>query len=310
MTLGTIERDRLRYLKVYKRRARTVITLLVVGLILIILGICLRVTFIFLLALIPIFAGIGVMMARKDFADMYSNKYKLNIIYGLLNKYYDDVSYIKHSFMPLKGVVDSGLFDNKIDRFNKEDVITGTYNGIKFIAFDATLEKKHTEINGKTPIEEYITFFKGRWYEFDLNRSFNTTIIIKEINKFDNFKVDNLKEVQVESYDFSSRFKAYTDNEQMFFYIFTPKVIESVLKLEEIHDGQFMFSLKNNIVNIGINDSKDYLELNLFNEVSEDELKPIEAQISMMAAIINEFNFDGYKYQEENYEDIKNIVEK
>ena len=115
-----------------------------------------------------------------------------------------------------------------------------------------------------------------------------------------------LEKVEVESIDFTDKFMAYALDEHKFFYIFTPVVIENMLELEKIHRGQFMFSLDGNIVNFGINDNKDYLELNLKTAITEESLKVYESQINIMAAIIKEFRFDTYKYQEQTHEQFIN----
>jgi hypothetical protein len=72
-----------------------------------------------------------------------------------------------------------------------------------------------------------------------------------------------------------------------------------MLELEKMHRGQFMFSLDGNIVNIGINDNRDYLELNLKTALTEENIGAYESQINLMAAIIKEFRFDSYKFQQQ-----------
>jgi hypothetical protein len=110
-----------------------------------------------------------------------------------------------------------------------------------------------------------------------------------------------LEKVEVESIDFSDKFMAYAQDEHQFFYIFTPVVVEKMLELEKMHRGRFMFSLDGNIVNFGIDDNKDYLELNLKMPINEESIKAYETQINIMAAIISEFKFDTYKFQPQTH---------
>jgi len=133
-----------------------------------------------------------------------------------------------------------------------------------------------------------------------------TLIRIKEKKRIKEMVTKGLEKVEVESIGFNDKFMAYAQDQHKFFYIFSPIVIEKMVELEKMHRGQFMFSLDGNIVNFGINDSRDYLELNLKISLTEENIKAYESQINMMAAIIKEFRFDSYKFQEQTGEKFVN----
>jgi hypothetical protein len=73
------------------------------------------------------------------------------------------------------------------------------------------------------------------------------------------------------------------------------------MELEKMHKGRFMFSIQGNIINIGIDDNRDYLEVSLKTPITDESIKAYETQINIMAAIISEFRFDTEKYNPVDY---------
>ena len=268
-----------------------------------------------LLGLLAIGVGIGIASSSSGIARKYSRDYKKPIVETLLKKYYDLVQYDERGGLPLAEIYNSGLITRRADRWHMEDLIQGEYHNIGFRTCDVHLEEMHqyTDKDGHTHTE-WITFFRGRWYQFFLNRSFNTSIRIKEKKRIKEMVTKGLEKVEVESIDFTDKFMAYAADEHQFFYIFTPVVIEKMIELEKMHRGKFMFSLQGNIVNFGIDDNRDYLEIGLKQPLVEEKLEAYEMQIGIMAAIIKEFRFDTEKYnptqhQDENIQEINVPIE-
>ena len=200
-----------------------------------------------------------------------------------------------------------GRIDDPIEKASAEDIISGEYKGVIFKSFDVIVLRldnlTKTQYMQSSSFEDlkdipnncYGIIFKGIWFQFVLNRKFDTTIIIKESKYAFAAHDDSLIEVEVESSEFSSKYKVFTSNKQQFFYIFTPVFVEKFMKLDKICNGQIMFSLSGSTVNIGINNNADTLELDLFAPIKE-ALKPIEDQICLAGAIINDFNLASDKF--------------
>ena len=257
---------------------------------------------IMILGLLAIGVGIAISSSRHAIAKKYSRDYKKPLVETLLSKWYDVYSYEEHGRMPLAEIMNSGLLTRRPDRVHMEDLIEGMYHNVQFRTCDVHLEEEHTYTDSKGNTHtEWITFFRGRWYQFFLNRDFDTIIRIKEKKRIKEMITKGLEKVEVESIDFSDKFMAYAQDEHQFFYIFTPVVVEKMMDLERMHKGRFMFSLTGNIVNFGIDDNRDYLEINLKTPITEESLKSYETQINIMAAIISEFRFDTEKYNPVDY---------
>lgn len=307
MTYQELESERLKYLASYKKRGKAGLITMLCGIVVIVAGFLLlkvnsNFKIMIILGFLALGVGIGIFSSKHAIASKYAKNNKQPLVETLLSKWYDDARYDERGGIPVAEIMNSGLLTRRPDRYHMEDLIEGSYHGVSFRTSDAHLEEMHqyTDSKGNTHTE-WITFFRGRWYQFYLNRDLETTIRIKEKKRIKEMITRGLEKVEVESIDFCDKFMAYADNEHQFFYVFTPVVVEKMIELEKMHRGRFMFSIQGNLVNIGIDDNRDYLELNLKMPINEESIKAYETQINIMAAIVSEFKFDSYKFQPQTH---------
>ena len=311
MTFQELEVERQKYLASYKKRGKVGLIVILCAIVTGVGGFLLmnavkqysEVFKIFIvIGVIALIVGISIASSKHSVSSKYSRTFKEPLVNTLVKNWYDDVKYTEHGGIPLAEIMNSGLITRRPDRWHMEDLIEGSFHNVKFRTCDVHLEEEHTYTDSKGNTHtEWITFFRGRWYQFFLNRDFNTTIRIKEKKRIKEMITKGLEKVEVESIDFTDKFMAYAQDEHQFFYIFTPVVVEKMMELERMHKGQFMFSLQGNIVNFGIYDNRDYLELRLKTPINEETIKAYETQVSIMAAIIAEFRFDTEKYNPVDY---------
>jgi len=249
--------------------------------------------------------GIAGVFKANEYNKIYSEKVKNKILLGILEKYYTNCKYEKEKNV-YSEINKSDLLPTDLLVIT-EDFISGEYKDITFKMFDTviyTLNDKtqyyfnnysgDIKDNPLVNIMDGLTF-RGLWLNFTLDRNFNTKIIIKEPRLFTTTHYPKMQEVQVESIDFTSKYKAFALDKQKFFFIFTPSFIEKFMKLDELCNGRIMFSLIDNVINIGIDNDFDCFELDMFED-SKDNIFVLEEQLSIIAAIINEFNFATDKY--------------
>ena len=303
MDFQELEKERQKRLASYKKRGIIALIVILVGILVIALGLLVfGKPVIIALGLLCVGVGMGIFGSKFAIAKRYAREFKKPVVMELLKKNYEVYGYDERGGIPIAEIYNSGLITRRADRWHMEDLIEGMYHNVQFRTSDVHLEEEHTYTDSKGNTHtEWVTFFRGRWYQFFLNRNLETTIRIKEKKRIKEMITKGLEKVEVESIDFTDKFMAYAQDEHKFFYIFTPVVIEKMLELEKMHKGQFMFSITNDIVNVGIYDNKDYLELHLKTPITEESLKKYETQISIMAAIISEFKFDSDKFKEQTY---------
>lgn len=315
MDFEQIEKERKLYLHYYYRRLKIskiviIISLIGISLTTIISLISLffhfyyRYTIFMAIFFIMLLFGILAAYRANEFNKIYSNKVKPKLILSILEKYYTNCNFTRDKDVR-KDILKSNLLPNDIF-IKSEDFISGEFKDISFKMFDTvvyTIEGrrryviepsydmwKDSELAMGTGLS-----FRGLWLNFTLDRNFNTKIIIKEPRLFTTTPYPQMQEVQVESIDFTSKYKAFALDKQKFFFIFTPSFIEKFMKLDELCNGRIMFSLIDNVINIGIDNDFDCFELDMFED-SKDNIFVLEEQLSIIAAIINEFNFATDKY--------------
>ena len=316
MDFEQLEQERQKRLAAYKKRGNTGLIVILCGIIVVVAGFFIMTKtkldspVIMLIGLLAIGVGLGIFSSKYAIAKRYAREFKKPVVEALLKKWYDVYSYDEHGGLPLAEIYNSGLLTRHADRWHMEDCIEGMYHNVQFRTCDVHLEEEHTYTDSKGNTHtEWVTFFRGRWYQFFLNRNMETVIRIKEKKRIKEMVVKGLEKMEVESIGFNDKFMAYAQEDHKFFYIFTPVVIEKMLELEKMHRGQFMFSLDGNIVNFGIYDNRDYLELHLKTPITKESMESYESQINIMAAIIKEFRFDTYKYQEQTGQEyVKNAI--
>ena len=309
MDFEALEAERQKLLAQYKKKHKVGLIVMACGIVTAVGGFfLLKVNgdfgmIVLILGIIAFAVGLGIASSRSAIAKKYSRDYKKPLVETLLKKWYDDATYEEYGGLPLAEIMNSGLLTRRPDRWHMEDLIQGSYHVVSFRTCDVHLEEMHqyTDSKGNTHTE-WITFFRGRWYQFFLNRSFNTVIRIKEKKRIKEMVTRGLNKVEVESIDFTDKFMAYALDEHQFFYIFTPVVVEKMMQLEKMHKGQFMFSLEGNTVNFGIDDNRDYLEIKLKTPLTPEAIENYESQVNIMAAIVSEFRFDTEKYNPVNYD--------
>jgi hypothetical protein len=226
----------------------------------------------------------------KAFRALFKNE----LIHQLFGEKFEDTTYQHLGSIPIERINETKMI-RKPDRFTGEDYLKGSYGQITFEVSDVDLEERVTRSNGKTTTTSYETYFKGRWYIFHLQKKFNEELKISEGSSYQVYKKDLVK-VETESMEFNKKFNVYATTQAFAFYIITPTMIERFLNVEKKHKGSILFYLKDNELHVGINDRKDYLELSIKKEVTDDQIKHIIEDIDLIKVLIHELKLDTDKF--------------
>src|SRR5690606_23503818 len=114
-----------------------------------------------------IFATIGVNKTKP-----FRSKFKSEVITTLLKQKYDDVLYNPTGTIDLGEILSTSLVKHP-DRWQGEDFVSASYNGVPFRVSEFKLEERHVyrDSKGNTRVT-YETYFQGRWYIFKFKRNF------------------------------------------------------------------------------------------------------------------------------------------
>ncbi|MBU1093373.1 MAG: DUF3137 domain-containing protein [Firmicutes bacterium] len=292
--LELIEEKRLKIYKTYKKIRKKALIFLIPAIL-----------FFILFTVQPIFAFIGVILvipAMYFFSVAFKQLQGFRVIIKdelvttLLKEQFEDVFYDQHASIPVSRIVATGMV-KRPDRSTAEDYIKGKYKGVGFEVCDIDFKERveHRDSKGHVTVT-YETYFKGRWYIYTFDRTFDDELRIVEGHGWGISK-KNLVKIDTESIPFNKKFAIFATTQEFGFYHITSSMIEKLLELEKMHRGSILYYFVNNELHIGVNDRKDYMEMSLKKPINEESIKAFMSDIELIPAIINELRLDSSKFK-------------
>jgi hypothetical protein len=287
--------DKLLKFQLLKKKAEQKIMiggiLLVLGLILFVILINYSAFGLFLILPGLVIAGIGFAKfttIRKSF--------KTEVLQGVIESFVEN-----GVFDPFKGlsqsVVYSTEFLKKADRFDSEDFLSGKMDGVSFVSSDVKLQERHVEHTSNGTRTTYVTYFLGRVFRFEFNKSFDGFLQVLEKGK--PTKRRGYQKIKLESVDFNKKFKTYCTSEHAAFYVLTPHFMEALREFEKNNKGKISFSFIDNYLYIGINNFRDTFELKMFRELNEATFNEFKRELFVIQEIVKELKLNNDIFKKE-----------
>jgi hypothetical protein len=231
-----------------------------------------------------VFAGIGF----SNFSSL-SKRFKVEVLTGLVSQFVDDGYFNPNQGLP-QATVYSTEFLKHADRFHSEDFLSGSMDGVKFISSDVKLEERHVQHTKNGTRTYYETFFLGRVFVFDFNKTFEGFLQVLErgrptVNR-------NYSKVKLESIQFNKKFKTYATNDHSAFYVLTPHFMEALMDFEQNNRGTIMFSFIGSSLYIGIDNRRDTFELSMFRALDERIFDEFKRDLLVIQEVIKELNLN------------------
>ncbi|MGD9909094.1 MAG: DUF3137 domain-containing protein [Candidatus Izemoplasmatales bacterium] len=196
----------------------------------------------------------------------------------------------------LKGFDESEVLGSKLrkksDRYHSEDLITGTYEDVRFRSADVHQQDVHS--NGKTTT--VVTVFQGRIYEFDFPKPFYYNLLVLQPMQFRPF--EGYDKIKLESIEFNSNLKVYAKDDHEAFYILTPQFMEKLLKLDREYSDKITFSFLDRKLFIAINSRIDYFDIKPFKPVSQELVNSYKEEFEAMISFIKDLKLNEHLFRE------------
>ncbi|VEU80654.1 DUF3137 domain-containing protein [Haploplasma axanthum] len=222
-----------------------------------------------------VIAGIGSNQQKKFKNEIKNKLIDLDDFSEIKNLTYDANKHIEE-----KTIEEVKILQNP-DRVRGEDLVTGTYKDIYFEVSDIKLSDRDSDGNEHT-------YFEGVWYTFKLPQNFNSTIKVMKMHNFSR----KIFKVETEMYEFNKRFKQYTDNQNLYFKIMKPIFIEKIIELEDKYKSKISFAYINDYFYLAMEDRKEFLKVDLSNEINEKTIKNFKEDIREILQFIDEFYYN------------------
>ncbi len=196
-----------------------------------------------------------------------------------------------------QSVVYATEFLKRADIFHTEDYLSGSIDGVNFESSDVKLQERRqvqTENGTRTVIE---TYFLGRVFRFDFNKSFDGYLQVLEKGK--PTRKRGYKKIKLESVDFNKKFKTFCTSEHTAFYVLTPHLMEALRDFEYKNKGNISFSFIENHLYIGINNFKDTFELKMFRVLNEESFNVFKREMQVIKDVVMELRLNNDIFKKE-----------
>jgi len=231
-----------------------------------------------------VFIGIGMTEFKK-----LSDQFKKEVLVDLISTYVDEGVFQPESGLSISQVY-SSEFLKHADRYHTEDYLSGSMEGVHFESSDVKLEERHVQHTKNGTRTYYETYFLGRMFIFQFNKSFDGYLQVLEGGR----PVSRRKfsKIKMEGVQFNKKFRTYTTNDHSAFYVLTPHLMESMMGFEKNNKGKISFSFIDDKLYIGINNFKDTFELKMFQKIDQALLDEFKRELLVVKEVITELKLN------------------
>jgi hypothetical protein len=246
---------------------------------------------------IPIgFTGIVFLILGLSQFQKLNKTFKKEVITDLVSQLVDNGVFIPERGLSKVEVL-STEFLKRPDRFHTEDYLSGEMDGVRFESSDVKLEERHVQHTKNGTRTYYETYFLGRIFIFDFNKTFEGYLQVLERGR--PYSRRKFEKVKLESIDFNKKFKTYTTNSHSAFYVLTPHFMEALMKFEQKNRGTIQFSFIDSKLYIGINNFKDTFELRMFSKLDESVMNEFKRDLLVIKEVITELKLNNNIFKKE-----------
>lgn len=232
----------------------------------------------------------------------YYDEFKKSLVLDALKSVITDVTIDPDNGVSREKIRETGMMRTG-DRFTSRDLVTGKYNSIAFQQSNVKVEDRHTNSKGHST---YITVFHGKWLIFDFNKTFvsDLQVVGKGFSAYKRkgwiFASEDKKmsKIKFENEDFNKQFNVYAHDDAEAFYLLTPHMMESLLRLKEKLKSPIMLLFFHGQLHVAINDYRDSFKPSLFRAFDpEREKQAVLKDIDIITEFVDEMRLDNDIYK-------------
>ena len=243
-------------LKSNRSRARTAMAFSIVCIIVMIAFLFLGKYLFGILMLIPVIAGVLLMMRSEI---KIKNTISGDIVNGIVNEVLDNAIYAAPYRLSDEIIVSSHMvLPQPYDKISGSDFINGEYKGLLLKMSDIDLTRR-VSTGDDDETDERV--FDGQWLMCDFGKALSGEVHVSQITKS---MPDSVKRqrIRMENEQFNEKFVVTADDPEEAFYVLTPHMMEYILSLEKKNKGIiYMSFLRDGKFHIAVNSGEDFFEL-------------------------------------------------
>lgn len=246
-------------------------------------------------------AGIILIAVSSSAKNRFTKNFLNDLSRRIFNQVFPDNKYSPALGMDIKEILFPGFFMSP-DRWNTNDLMEASYNGIPFRMgyYNLQNRQRHTDSKGNV-YYSYVTYAEGRMIRFRFSKNFKATVKVMEKSFGDIFNEPGLEKCETEYIDFNKRFALFTNDQLTTFYILTPQIQEKMMELEETFHGQLYMAFINNELYVAMNtEGGNIYKFKFGKPLDAEGLKLIISAIIVPATFIDLLDIDDRKFSSDS----------
>ena len=178
------------------------------------------------------------------------------------------------------------------DRYNTEDLLVGKIENVDFRCADVHIQ----DVRGSGKNRRVVTTFKGRFYEFEFFKHFKSNVFLLQPGQYRPFT--SFEKVKLESVNFNSEFKIYTNNAHDVFYLLTPQLMEKLLVLDRKYYDKIGFSFLNSKLYIAIDNREDTFDVTGLGDITQSDIDKAIVEIENIMEFVEFLNLTSTLFRD------------
>jgi len=229
----------------------------------------------------------------------YASLFKDQVIEKLVEFIGESLRYSKMGMISEHEYRLSSLFPQKVDRYNGDDLVVGTVDGVdvRFSEIHSEVKKKGNK--GKT---YWLTIFRGLFFIADFNKYFKGKTIVLPDNSekflgslshfFQSFSSRG-ELVKMDNPEFEKEFVVYSSDQIEARYILSHSLMNSILEYKKLVGKNISISFVGSNIYIAIGFKEKLFEPKIYKKVTSfDEVKFYFEVLSLTSDIVKYLNLD------------------
>ncbi len=241
--------------------------------------------------------GIGSFIYKFMTKD-YASSFKFQIIEPLIKEIDKNLRYNPTYKIDQQSFINSEIFKEKINRYNGNDYVSGSIDGVQISFSDLHVEKEEKDSKGRS---NYHTIFQGLFIITSFNKYFsNSTIILPDSAQtifgslvggwLQSNNITRQQLVKMDDPEFEKEFVVYATDQIEARYILSHSMMQRILELKKKTAKPIYLSFKDGQMNLAVSYNKDLFEPSIFSSLLEykvamEYIKTLQLTLSLVTEL-------------------------
>ncbi|MGJ0485853.1 MAG: DUF3137 domain-containing protein [Methylomicrobium sp.] len=233
----------------------------------------------------------------------YAAEFKNCVIRELVALIDPHLDYFPHRYIDENDYRASDIFRNRIDRFQGDDLVEGTFGATRFRFSELLHQEKHETTDSKGRRQtRWVTIFQGIFFIADFNKHFlGKTYVVPDargsflgIGKlFEKWSFGRGSIVELENPEFEKLFTVYGTDQVEARYILSPSLMERLVNFRNKAGTRVHISFIHSKLFVALSVNQNLFEPKIFSSgVQSDYLRDYFRYLMLVTGIVDDLNLN------------------